>query len=88
MMVGAARRMRHVMHTICTAPHQGAHSEDWDGDEMVNRDGSDECKNLAALTLGYLRSLAEQAQTDDAREMVEDWAYLVEKATNNLGDVE
>lgn len=53
---------------------------------MENQDGSSECQRYVELTLGYLEALSRGAQSDEAREMVEDWVYLVKCFQQKFGD--
>lgn len=53
---------------------------------MDKFDGSDECQQVAQMTLGYLEALIEGAKTDAAREMLMDWKHVVVRSQQNDGD--
>ena len=53
---------------------------------MDTRDGSDECQRLVNLTLGYIQSLIDESQTDEAREMALDWKHLINSYAQKDGD--
>lgn len=51
--------------------------------DMSAVDESNDVMTVATMTLGYLRGLVEHARTDEAREMLRDWIYLVEQVTQS-----
>jgi hypothetical protein len=53
---------------------------------MNTIDGSEECQQVAQMTLGYLEALVEGARTDEAREMLMDWQHFIEKYKQKNGD--
>jgi hypothetical protein len=53
---------------------------------MNTIDGSEECQQVAQMTLGYLEALIEGARTDEAREMLLDWKHMLTKAQQKDGD--
>lgn len=53
---------------------------------MDKFDSSDECQQVAQMTLGYLEALIEGAKTHEARELLMDWKHVVAKSQQNDGD--
>lgn len=53
---------------------------------MDTSDGSEECRQVAEMTLGYIEALIEGARTHAARELLMDWAHLVKMSQQKTGD--